>query len=134
MLIFHLIAARARLAQIEKTLIVRRTPIQPPSAATLMVGTVTPPVPLILLTAGEVTGMGEAIKGEGGITRVRHLSFFTKNFRIGLKYIFLIGFQKSHSVVAYSQHDSRFRSPDEIQEDWLKVKSRDVDYERFILI
>ncbi|KAI6652794.1 pL10 [Oopsacas minuta] len=38
-------------------------------------------------------------------------------------------FQKSQSVVAYSQHDTRFRSPHEIEEDWLAVKSRDLNYE-----
>ena len=131
LLIFHLIAARARLVQIEKIIIVRRTPIQPLTITSPMVGII---IPLVLLTAGEVTDMGEeAIKGEGVVTRVRKSLFLTKNFS-NLSLLFLIEFQKSQSVISYSQHDSRFRSLHEIQEDWLNVKDRDIDYERFILI
>ena len=40
-------------------------------------------------------------------------------------------FQKSQSFVSYS-HDSRFRTPHEIEEDWLRVQERNHEYEKFV--
>ena len=54
--------------------------------------------------------------------------------RVIILHLYKLEFQKSQSVASYSQHDSRFRTPNEVEEDWLSVKERNHEYERFVLI